>query len=306
MTFSHRPGQNGARMVGRAVPQRPVGAVLVGGSAARRQGLAQILSAADFHVVESACRVEDLTSSTLQYYKSIFLIIDIGDDLGTAVRQIELFRKHHACAHIAVVAAHSDRRKVVSTLRAGASAYLLRTGSRDAFIRSLELVILGQIIVPSEVAPRLFCGLRGLDHGNDAPAANGNSPTLSGREKSILPCLINGDSNKTIAQKIRISEAAVKVHIKRILRKICVHNRTQAAIWAMNNNACIGKANDGLAAPKATATEASPGSLTATAASPGHDTESDRPAPAGGNGKASHAAWPNFVNLVRRHIRKID
>ncbi|XSC41943.1 response regulator transcription factor [Bradyrhizobium sp. RDT10] len=56
-------------------------------------------------------------------------------------------------------------------------------------------------------------------------------PRLSPRERSIMRCLIEGDSNKCIARKIEIAEATVKVHIKAILRKIHVQNRTQAAIW---------------------------------------------------------------------------
>ena len=47
--------------------------------------------------------------------------------------------------------------------------------------------------------------------------------------------LIEGDTNKCIARKMDITEATVKVHVKAILRKIRVQNRTQAAIWAMNN-----------------------------------------------------------------------
>ena len=57
---------------------------------------------------------------------------------------------------------------------------------------------------------------------------------LSAREKCILRCLLNGDANKVIARKVDIAEATVKVHVKAILRKIRVQNRTQAAIWAMN------------------------------------------------------------------------
>jgi two-component system nitrate/nitrite response regulator NarL len=60
-------------------------------------------------------------------------------------------------------------------------------------------------------------------------------PQLSAREECILRCLTEGHSNKTIARKINIAEATVKVHIKAILRKIRVHNRTQAAIWAIGH-----------------------------------------------------------------------
>jgi DNA-binding NarL/FixJ family response regulator len=61
------------------------------------------------------------------------------------------------------------------------------------------------------------------------------APQLSPREKLILQCLVEGDSNKSIAKKFDSADASVKVHVKAILRKLRVHNRTQAAIWGMNN-----------------------------------------------------------------------
>ena len=63
----------------------------------------------------------------------------------------------------------------------------------------------------------------------------GTTPALSPRQLTILRHLIVGDSNKSIARKVSLSEATVKVHVKTILRKIRVHNRTQAAIWALNH-----------------------------------------------------------------------
>jgi two-component system nitrate/nitrite response regulator NarL len=58
---------------------------------------------------------------------------------------------------------------------------------------------------------------------------------LSERERCVFRSLVEGDSNKVIASKCGISEATVKVHVKAVLRKIGVSNRTQAAIWAMNH-----------------------------------------------------------------------
>ena len=55
------------------------------------------------------------------------------------------------------------------------------------------------------------------------------------REREILQHLVMGASNKLIANRLGITEATVKVHLKTLLRKIDVNNRTQAAIWAMNN-----------------------------------------------------------------------
>jgi DNA-binding CsgD family transcriptional regulator len=59
-------------------------------------------------------------------------------------------------------------------------------------------------------------------------------PHLSSREAAILDGLVQGAPNKVIAHQLNITEATVKVHVKAILRKIRVRNRTQAAIWAMS------------------------------------------------------------------------
>jgi len=65
--------------------------------------------------------------------------------------------------------------------------------------------------------------------------------TLSEREAQILDGLVKGHANKVIARTCVISEATVKVHMKSILRKIRVANRTQAAIWALEHGYCATK-----------------------------------------------------------------
>ena len=64
------------------------------------------------------------------------------------------------------------------------------------------------------------------------------TPTLSEREIQILDGLVKGYANKVIGRRCNISEATVKVHMKSILRKIRVDNRTQAAIWALEHSYC--------------------------------------------------------------------
>jgi two-component system nitrate/nitrite response regulator NarL len=58
---------------------------------------------------------------------------------------------------------------------------------------------------------------------------------LSEREEQILKSVVKGHSNKMIARTLDVAEATVKVHMKSVLRKIRVANRTQAAIWALEN-----------------------------------------------------------------------
>jgi two-component system, NarL family, nitrate/nitrite response regulator NarL len=68
-------------------------------------------------------------------------------------------------------------------------------------------------------------------------------PGLSDREWQVLRCLGLGQSNKLIARELRVAETTVKVHIKSLLRKVGVANRTQAAIWGLTHDqACVSEA----------------------------------------------------------------
>ncbi len=75
--------------------------------------------------------------------------------------------------------------------------------------------------------------------GSDGNGSGGEPvscvPDLSRRESLILQSLTLGESNKAIARKLVITESTVKVHMKAILRKLRLGNRTQAAMWARTN-----------------------------------------------------------------------
>jgi two-component system nitrate/nitrite response regulator NarL len=228
--------------------RRPVATILVGPCVLLREGLSRILSAADFRIFASASYVDDAVLSALPQQQPSLLIIDAGDDLDAAIEQVGLFKNHKADGRIAVLANHDKPNDIVAAFRAGANAYFIKVAPCDAFVKTLELVMLGETILP----PAILSVIRDpeADHASEpvverpvataeVPLApeNGSAPRLSAREKCILNCLVGGDSNKVIARKVGIAEATVKVHVKAILRKIRVHNRTQAAIWAMNNGA---------------------------------------------------------------------
>jgi two-component system nitrate/nitrite response regulator NarL len=120
----------------------------------------------------------------------------------------------------------------VDVLRAamggGADGFLIKTVSPEALIQSLQLVMLGEKVFPTNLASML------LDFSS-VPSPLNSVRGMTPREHEILQALVTGASNKMIAIRLGITEATVKVHLKTLLRKIDVNNRTQAAIWAMNN-----------------------------------------------------------------------
>ena len=126
-------------------------------------------------------------------------------------------------------------------LHAGAAGTLLKSVSSRALIQSLKLVLLGEKVFPTDLAAMLMATPHVIQFPQRLRQPDACA-RLSGREKDILRCLMDGESNKEIARRLTIAEGTVKVHVKRLLRKINVSNRTQAAVWALSNNVLDGEA----------------------------------------------------------------
>jgi len=153
----------------------------------------------------------------------VLFIIDASFAEG-AVDLIKKVKAHVREAKIVLLADHFDPSFVSAAWKAGADGFCLTTHPHDVFVKSLELVMLGESILPCNVALAIA-----TEHAADVHLERGK---LSHREVEILCLLKEGSPNKVIARRLNLSEATVKVHIKAILRKVGVCNRTQAALWA--------------------------------------------------------------------------
>jgi two-component system nitrate/nitrite response regulator NarL len=225
---------------------RPFATILVSPSVLIREGLARILNPADFRIVSSATSIHHIVMDAVAHQEHLLLIIDFGDDPDTAVEQIKVYKEWHPSGRVAVCAYQDKATHMVSAFRAGANAYFDKVTTGEAFVKTLELVILGQTILPPEFTlvegqHDTIPAMPHEDATDDAWRSTGGDEIrrLTDRERCILRYLIEGDSNKIIGRKIGIAETTVKVHVKAILRKIRVRNRTQAAIWAMNKSLSV-------------------------------------------------------------------
>jgi two-component system nitrate/nitrite response regulator NarL len=126
------------------------------------------------------------------------------------------------------------------SLDIGADGLILKNISAQAFIRYLDLVMMGEKIFltprlnnhdtdPNKNSRNRFDAFSGLARGHKLEQFR-----LTSREMEIVQCLTSGDPNKLIARKLGITETTVKTHLKAVLRKFEVDNRTQAAILAHN------------------------------------------------------------------------
>ena len=199
-----------------------------------RQGLKHLLAGtrfevgAEFNTVELALEAEEITKTS---------DLVISGQAVTDEADLRALREAFPTARIVVLADGLSVEALRAAMGSGADGFLSKSVSPEALIQSLQLVMLGEKVFPTNLASML------LDMNAVSPQHSVRG--LAPREQEILRALVTGASNKVIAYKLGITEATVKVHLKTLLRKIDVNNRTQAAIWAMNN----GFSADGAAVP---------------------------------------------------------
>jgi two-component system nitrate/nitrite response regulator NarL len=193
-----------------------------------REGLRRILTDQGFTVERTVTQADEID---LADEEDTIVLIDsvIFED---ALRICTNLRERFAQLRIVLM---TDDYSFENVSRAFAShavdGYLVKAMSCEPLAGALRLVALGEKVVPSQIVESLS--------GNQVRAGTTNwqsrftGASLSSREIEILRCLVDGDPNKIISRRLNITDATVKVHIKAILRKLRVKNRTQAAIWAV-------------------------------------------------------------------------
>src|SRR3954452_19750140 len=205
-------------------------------------------------VLASAARAEELCFSAPEKRPTLIILENAGGRDTTS--DVAHLREHFPHARIAVLAGTFDLDQLKAAFRAGASTYLLASVTSEALVRALSLVMTDHVVLPASAVAALCSGAEPclsappLEHSDmsdgateaqrerlyvPGPQAEPRRP-LSSRESDILQCIVRGDTNKHIARRYDLAEATVKVHVKAILRKVGVQNRTLAAIWALSQD----------------------------------------------------------------------
>ena len=176
--------------------------------------------------------------------KDCVALVGIEKELGSVLAEIESLKRQHQGLRVILISDRLHANHFIAAIGSGADGYLLDDDiSADVLLKSLELVLVNGVVVPQGFLNLLTS--KPEPHSNAGPSAAlqpsemrraDHRRLLSDRERLILGLLTKGASNKQIARELAIAEATVKVHVKSLLRKIRVTNRTQAAMWAMSHN----------------------------------------------------------------------
>jgi two-component system, NarL family, nitrate/nitrite response regulator NarL len=210
-----------------------------------REGLKRMLATSPFEPACTVSGIADVPSIIADAGEQVLVLIGAREERGL-VEDLNAVKASFPDAHVVVVGDANQLDLVAVALGLGATSFVDESVATSSLIKELELVGQGEPVISVLIVKRLLghissppseqaVTIRAVDE-QPPPETQGltqQKSQLSSREAAILGGLVQGASNKTIACQLKITEATVKVHVKAILRKIRVRNRTQAAIWAL-------------------------------------------------------------------------
>ncbi|MER6514701.1 response regulator transcription factor [Nonomuraea sp. NPDC001636] len=116
---------------------------------------------------------------------------------------------------------------VFGALRAGAAGFLLKNTEADALVEAVRLVAGGEGMIAPGVTRRLIAAFADQPPRRESPEPEALTP----REREVLACIGRGLSNAEIAKELDMAEATTKTHVSRLLNKLGLKSRVQAAIY---------------------------------------------------------------------------
>ncbi|MFF4276706.1 response regulator [Streptomyces sp. NPDC001536] len=194
-----------------------------------RDGIAALLSIRPgITVVGTAVNGREAVEKAVELGPDVVLM-DVRMPELDGVEAVAVLRGRAPECRVVMLTTFDDEEYVVQALRAGASGYLLKDLPAEELAHAIRLAHAGVTQLDSTVAARLAAA---LPHSAPDPAAAGPAPALSPRELDILRLVARGRTNREIAAQLYLSEGTVKNHISRILSRLALRDRTQAALRA--------------------------------------------------------------------------
>lgn len=194
-----------------------------------RQGLTSFLELQDELDVKGAVSSGDEAIMAVEELHPDVVLMDLimpGMDGIEATRCIKSSRPD---TRIIVMTSFTQDNKVFPAIEAKADGYLLKDILPGDLVKAIKTVYAGKPVIHPDVAQKLM--LRFSHHGTSALVE-----TLTLRETEVLELIASGLSNEEIANRLIISDKTVKTHVSRILHKLDLTSRTQAAVYAVNRN----------------------------------------------------------------------
>jgi DNA-binding NarL/FixJ family response regulator len=208
-----------------------IGVLVVDDHEVVRRGLLAFLdSEPDIEVVGEAAggaqALELLASMESERRRPDVIVMDLQMAPIDGIESIRRIRALYDDIDVVALTSFAEEERVHAAFEAGASGYVLKDSDADDVAAAIRAAYRGELQIDPLVARRLMYPLRerrGIDRRSE----------LTSRELDVVRLVAAGKPNKQIAAELAISERTARTHVSRILRKLHLSSRTQAALWAV-------------------------------------------------------------------------
>ena len=193
-----------------------------------RRGVLQLLAEApEFQVVGEASGGREGIELARQLVPNLILLdLNMKDMSGLDV--LKVIKGWDLDTRVVMLTVSDEAGDLIAALRAGADGYLLKEMDPDDLVGKLKQAAAGEITLTERLTRLLAHSMR-----EDSRPRHPDEAGLTEQEQRILDLIAQGMSNKLIARELGISDGTVKVHVKHLLRKLNLHSRLEAAVWAV-------------------------------------------------------------------------
>jgi DNA-binding NarL/FixJ family response regulator len=212
---------------------RPITALVVDDHTLLRKGLVGLLADRGIKVLGEAADGRAAIEEAVRLKPDVILM-DVNMPACGGIDATRAIHERLPDARVLMITVSDSDENLFSAVKAGAKGYVLKNVDPDELVSAMERVMKGEAVIPHQMASKFLQEFASLANGRVAQTS-GASQALTPREEEILCELANGATNKEIANTLSISEHTVKIHLKNILKKLHMSNRTQAAIYAQRH-----------------------------------------------------------------------
>jgi len=194
-----------------------------------RKGVAQLISLEDnLAVIAEASSGDEAISLAIKHTPDLILL-DLNMKGLSGIDTLIALKRAEVTSKIVIFSVSDSESDVLQAIKFAADGYLLKDSEPEELIEKINHAIAGEFVISNPLTQILARSLR--------PASKKLSPleSLTQRELENLKLIASGKSNKDIANKLGITEATVKVHVKNLLKKLKLKSRVEAAVWAIEH-----------------------------------------------------------------------
>nr|WP_236567932.1 MULTISPECIES: response regulator transcription factor [unclassified Nocardiopsis] len=212
---------------------RPIRVMVVDDHALFRRGLVSVLGdETDIDVVGEAGDGEEALRLAAGLRPDVVLM-DVMMPGSSGIDACSRIREAVPHARFVMLTMSDEESDLFDALKAGATGYLLKEIGVTDIARVVRSIADGQSFINPSMATKLIGEFAALAKQESAPPSRPALPELTRRETEVLKLLARSLNNREIGERLFITENTVKNHVRKILEKLQVHSRTEAAIYAV-------------------------------------------------------------------------